>query len=193
MTRAKRSNLAAAGGLIALSCIGLGALAGTPPTQTGFTLTSTTFKDGGMLPQRVGFNDRSFNANCIGDNISPQLSWSRVPPGTKSFAITMVTAEVDDINMVVYGIPTSLGSLPEGALSKPSDSFIGGKNRFGQGTWRGMCTPAGASVHHYILKIIASDLDPAALPPGLTLPELQTRLKGHTTDAAVLVGLFTKP
>ena len=191
--RTKISKLAAAVGLTAVSCIGLAALAATPPRQSGFTLASTTFKDGGMLPQRVGYNDKSFNANCIGENVSPQLSWSRVPPGTKSFAITMVTAEVDDINMVVYGIPASVNSLPEGALSKSSDSFVGGKNRFGQGTWRGMCTPAGATAHHYIIKVIATDLEAGGLPPGLTLAELQTRLKGHTKDAAVLIGMFTKP
>jgi hypothetical protein len=31
------------------------------------------------------------------------------------------------------------------------------------------------------------------LPPGLTLPELQAKLNGHTKGAAGLVGLFVKP
>ena len=33
------------------------------------------------------------NPNCVGENISPQLSWSNVPAGTKSFAILLVDPE----------------------------------------------------------------------------------------------------
>ena len=42
-------------------------------------------------------------------------------------------------------------------------------------------------------KIIATDLDPKELPPGLTLPELEAKLNGHVKGAAGLVGLFVKP
>ena len=188
-----RTNLIAALGAIGLATWCMGADGATPPPQSGFAITSTTFKDGGMLPLRVGFTRESGNANCLGQNISPQLSWSHVPAGTRSYAVTMVTAEVDDINMVVYGIPAELSSLEEGELSKPSSNYVGGKNRFGQGTWRGMCSPAGAAPHHYVIKVIATDLDPKELPPGLTLAELQERLKGHFKDAAVLVGLSVHP
>jgi hypothetical protein len=41
--------------------------------------------------------------------------------------------------------------------------------------------------------IISTDLDPKALPAGLTLPELQEKLNGHVKGAAGLVGLFVKP
>jgi phosphatidylethanolamine-binding protein (PEBP) family uncharacterized protein len=33
------------------------------------------------------------NANCVGENISPQFSWSNVPDGTKSFAFLMIDPE----------------------------------------------------------------------------------------------------
>jgi phosphatidylethanolamine-binding protein (PEBP) family uncharacterized protein len=79
-------------------------------------------------------------------------------------------------------------SLAEGELSKASDNYVGGKNRFGQGTWRGMCSPSGASAHHYLIKIMATDLDPKELPPGLTSEELQQRIKGHVKDSAALIG-----
>ena len=42
-------------------------------------------------------------------------------------------------------------------------------------------------------QIIATDLEPKELAPGLTLPELQTKLTGKTKGAAGLVGLFVKP
>src|SRR5262249_21292263 len=38
-----------------------------------FTLTSTTFKDGQMMPRKVA-NNLSTNPNCVGQNVSPQLA-----------------------------------------------------------------------------------------------------------------------
>src|ERR1700716_1803900 len=48
-----------------------------------FTLTSTTFKDGTMLPKKVANSTANVptNPNCVGDNVSPQLSWTGVPDG----------------------------------------------------------------------------------------------------------------
>jgi hypothetical protein len=41
--------------------------------------------------------------------------------------------------------------------------------------------------------VIATDLEPGALPAGLTRDELQEKLKGHAKAAAGLVGLFGRP
>src|SRR2546428_5974031 len=46
-----------------------------------FTLTSTTFKDGQMMPRKVA-NNLSANPNCVGENVSPQLSCTVVPDWT---------------------------------------------------------------------------------------------------------------
>jgi hypothetical protein len=43
-----------------------------------------------------------------------------------------------------------------------------------------------------MFKVIATDLDPKTLAPGLTLLELQAKLQGHAKGVAGLVGLFTK-
>ena len=48
-------------------------------------------------------------------------------------------------------------------------------------------------MHHYTFTLIATDLDPKALPPGLTRDELLAKLQGHTKGAAGLVGLFGRP
>ncbi len=52
--------------------------------------------------------------------------------------------------------------------------------------------PPGAP-HHYNFTLIATDLDPKELPPGLTRDELLAKLVGHGKDAAGLVGLFRYP
>src|SRR3954463_9373587 len=164
-----------------------------------FTLTSQTFKDGTLMPAKVANMNQpgaTPNPNCVGQNVSPQLSWSGAPDGTKSFAITMVDPEgrggLGVFHWVAYGIPANVTSFAEGEVSKPSDKYVGGKSTQGVGNFSGPCTPPG-SPHHYTFKVIATDLDPKELPPGLTLPELEAKLSGHVKGAAGLVGLFVKP
>jgi len=55
--------------------------------QGVFTITSPSFKDGERLATKMAGNNKQ-NANCVGDNVSPALSWSNPPAGTKSFAVT---------------------------------------------------------------------------------------------------------
>src|ERR1700694_5111300 len=159
--------------LLVLSAIVL-AWAGSAIAADPFTLTSTTFKDGQLMPRKVA-NTSPTNANCGGENVSPQLSWTGVPDGTKSFAILMEDPEgrggAGVHHWVAYGIPASVTSFAEGEVSKASDKYVGGKSTQGVGNFSGPCTPPGTP-HHYTFKVIATDLDPKELPPRLTLPEL---------------------
>ncbi len=133
----------------------------------------------------------------MGENTSPPLVWSNVPAGTTSFALVMTDPEgrgglgVD--HWVAYGIPASVTGFAEGETSKPSDKFVGGKGTAGLNVYAGPCTPPGTTPHHYTLVLIATDLDPKALPPGLTRAELFQKLEGHAKGAAGLVGLFKNP
>ena len=160
-----------------------------------FMLTSSAFKDGTPL-QKKNAGDRKDNANCVGENISPPLSWSNPPEGTKSFALIMVDAEgrggTGFIHWVAYGIPASVTGFAEGEVSKPSDKYVGGKGSAGLGTYQGPCTPRGAP-HHYTFTLIATDLDPKELSPGLTREELFAKLAGHTKGVTGLIGLFGSP
>ena len=179
----------AAGVALAASCVAGAASA------ADFTLTSQNFQDGTLMPKRVA-NKNPANANCVGDNVSPQLSWSGAPDGTKSFALTMVDPEgrggLGVFHWVAYGIPADVTSFAEGEVSKDSPKYVGGKSTQGVGSYSGPCTPPG-SPHHYTFLVTATDLDPKELPAGLTLPELQGKLAGHAKGAAGLVGLFKNP
>jgi len=170
-----------------------------------FTLTSTTFKDGTMMPRKVANSTANApnNPNCVGENVSPQLSWTSIPDGTKSFAFLMIDPEgrggAGVNHWVAYGIPASVTSFAEGEISKPSDKYVGGKSTQGVGFFSGPCTPPGTSPHHYTFVVIATDLDPKELPPGLTKEELAAKLvppapaASHAKGSAGLVGLFVKP
>src|SRR5437016_12477623 len=177
------------------------AIAATARAADPFTLTSETFKDGQMMPRKVA-NNTANNPNCVGENVSPQLSWTGVPDGTKSFAILMEDPEgrggAGVHHWVAYGIPASVTSFAEGEVSKTSDKYIGGKSTQGVGNYSGPCTPPGTP-HHYTFVVIATDLDPKELAPGLTREEFLAKLvppapaMSHAKGTAGLVGLFVKP
>jgi Raf kinase inhibitor-like YbhB/YbcL family protein len=183
------------GNLAAAAALALAAWGGAANAAEPFTLTSETFKDGTLMPRKVA-NKNPQNPNCVGENVSPQLSWSGVPDATKSFALIMVDPEgrggLGVHHWVAYGIPANVTSFAEGEVSKESDKYVGGMSTQKVGYFSGPCTPPG-SPHHYTFVVIATDLDTKELPPGLTLPQLQEKLTGHTKGAAGLVGLFVKP
>ena len=157
-----------------------------------FTLKSSALKDNAALAKKYAGNDKS-NPNCVGENISPPLSWSNPPEGTKSFALLMYDPEgrlgLGVVHWVAYGIPASVSGFVEGEVSKPSSKFVGGKSTRGLPTYFGPCTPPG-DWHHYTFTLIATDLEPAALQPGMTRDELFAALAGHAKGAAGLVGRF---
>jgi Raf kinase inhibitor-like YbhB/YbcL family protein len=161
-----------------------------------FTLTSSTFKDGEMLQVKNAGNLKP-NPNCVGENISPPLAWTNVPKGTKSFVIHMFDPEgrggLGVVHWIAYGIPASVTSFTEGEVSKESSKYVGGKSSSGRPYYVGPCTPPGVGKHHYVFTLIATDLEPTALKPGLTAAEVFDALKGHAKGAAGLIGLFQKP
>src|SRR5271163_2325017 len=60
---------------------------------------------------------------CHGGNMSPELTWSGVPAGTKSFVITLFHGDVKDStsgwwHWVLYNVPGNVTSLPMGAGSE---------------------------------------------------------------------------
>jgi Raf kinase inhibitor-like YbhB/YbcL family protein len=158
-----------------------------------FTLTSASFKDGGMLQTKNAGNTKG-NANCVGENISPDLRWSNAPVGVKSFVLVASDWEgqggLGSHHLVAYGIAPSVTGFAEGELSKASDKFTGGKESSGTEMYRGPCPPAGTGMHHYLFNVIVTDLEPGALPAGLTRAELFDKLKGHAKGVAGIVALF---
>jgi phosphatidylethanolamine-binding protein (PEBP) family uncharacterized protein len=182
----------AGGAALAVSCINSIASGAEPRRVIQFALSSATFQDGGLVPPKLSYTKTAEFPDCFGENISPQLSWTNVRPGVRSFAL--VAHELEDppnVHLIVYGIPANISSLAEGELSKSSDKFVGGKNSRNMGTWRGMC-PVHGQKKHYEFEIRGTDLDPKALPPGLTSTELDAKLEGHTLGRAILVGRFDR-
>jgi Raf kinase inhibitor-like YbhB/YbcL family protein len=170
-----------------------------------FTLKSSTFDDGKIMPKKVANSatNTQNNPNCVGDNVSPEFSWSNVPEGTKSFVMLMTDPEgrggTGVVHWVAYGIPSSVTGFAEGEVSKPSDKYVGGKSTRGVGFYSGPCTPPNAMPHHYTFVLIGTDFDAKELPPGLTRDEVIAKIAPdngmpvHAKGDAGLVGLFVNP
>jgi Raf kinase inhibitor-like YbhB/YbcL family protein len=188
--------------LVAAATLTLGLLATAANAADIFSLTSKTFKDGTMMPKNAANSaaNAPTNPNCVGENVSPQFSWTGVPEGTKSFALTMFDPEgrapSGVSHWVAYGIPASVTGFAEGEVSKPSDKYVGGKSTQGVGFYSGPCTPPGTTPHHYTFVLIATDFDPKELPPSLTRDELIAKFgppPAHVKGSTGMVGLFVNP
>ena len=163
-----------------------------------FTLTSPAFKDSDVWPAKfAGADPERTNPPCPGQNVSPPLAWSNAPAKTKSFAILMFDPDGGNgtgaSHWIAYNIPAGKTKLEEGEASVSPKDFTGGKNNVGHDHYFGPCGPSGHALHHYVITVIATDLEPGTLKPGLTREELLAALKGHALAPASLVGRYTRP
>ncbi|MGD8318702.1 MAG: YbhB/YbcL family Raf kinase inhibitor-like protein [Myxococcales bacterium] len=74
---------------------------------------SDSFRDGDYLSAQYAFGKRSADGKIdLSDNENPHLSWSELPEGTKSIAITCVDSDVptkpDDVNQEGRVVPADL-------------------------------------------------------------------------------------
>jgi len=187
LQRSLRLGLLLAGAGLLSACAGLSG--SSPGTATGFTLSSPGRADNAMLAQPyAGKNPK--NPNCVGENLSPALAWTRAPAGTRSFAIVMDDqagrAGLGVNHWTAYGIAASVTGLAEGEASAPSSKLVMGKNTLDM-SYLGPCPPRGNAPQHYVYTLIATSLAPDALPPGLSKAELMEALKGKALGAASLV------
>ena len=67
-----------------LAALGLSLFGASAANAQSMSLTSTDLKEGATIA-----NEQVFKGfGCTGSNVSPALSWSGTPGGTKSFAVT---------------------------------------------------------------------------------------------------------
>ena len=88
--------------------------AGTVPA---LTVTSSSFPDNGMIPSKF---------TCDGGDVSPQLSISTPPAGTKSLAWIVDDPDApmgNFVHWVSFNLPPGLRDLPEGACQAAGRSL----------------------------------------------------------------------
>ena len=130
-----------------------------------FALTSASFRAYAPIPRAY---------TCSGRNTSPPLRWTAPPPGTSSFAVSMMDTDAHFRHWLGWGIPASARSLAAGRRPPYEE-----KNSFGRRDYDGPCPPPG-SPHHYLFRVYALD---AAVGPPFT---------GHVLAVARLEGTFAR-
>jgi Raf kinase inhibitor-like YbhB/YbcL family protein len=158
-----------------------------PPPPTPMSLTSSSFTDGGIIPDKY----TGVNATPV----SPALAWDNAPAGTVSFTLIMHDPDntpqkhiADTLHWMMFNIPAATHALAEGqpAVAQLPDGSIQGKTRV-----VGFMGPGarGNVYHHYTLELFALDtkLD---LGPDATRDDVQKAMDGHILGKAVDEGRF---
>jgi len=127
-----------------------------------FDLKSTDLTEGGTLK----IDQVSNIFGCKGGNISPEMSWSDPPEGTKSFAVTLYDPDAPTgsgfWHWSAFDIPASVMSLPRGAASSMPAGTLQSKGDAGITGYTGACPPPGPP-HRYILTVKALKVEKLGL------------------------------
>jgi Raf kinase inhibitor-like YbhB/YbcL family protein len=145
---------------------------------TDFLLTSAAFTDEESISRRH---------TCDGADLSPPLSWTAPPEGSRSLALILDDPEAPAgrfIHWLAWGIAPGAGGLAEG-----DPAPLEGRNDFGTVGYRGPCPPRGHGSHRYRFRLhaVAGELELAA---GADVAELEQALSGNVLAVAELVGVY---
>lgn len=125
---------------------------GLPSGIKHFSLTSTDLQANRPIPQQFW--------GCTGTGVSPELSWSGAPAGTRSYAVTIFDADAPTgsgfWHWVAWDVPAGTTALPTGAVL-PAGAVNGTNDGGGLG-YTGPCPPQGDITHHYRITVVALDV-----------------------------------
>ncbi|CUT18204.1 MULTISPECIES: YbhB/YbcL family Raf kinase inhibitor-like protein [Candidatus Ichthyocystis] len=135
---------------------------------------------------------------CHGGNLSPQLSWSYEPVGTKSFAITVYDPDAPTISgwwhWLLVDIPPSVHNVDTGASSLgklPKGSFEI-RNDYGLKNFGGPCPPSGEKRHRYIFTVWALKVSKLPIKKDSTAAMAGFSLVSNSIGKAELVPFYRR-
>jgi len=148
-------------------------------------VSSPAFDEGGSIPAKH---------TGEGEDTSPQLDWTNVPDGTRSFAVICHDPDapvVKDggygfVHWVLYNVPGGTTSLPEGTADGTT-----GPSDFGKPGYGGPMPPEGHGTHRYFFWVLALGRD-ADLKPGLTLRQLLETVESDVLGMNRLLGTYER-
>ena len=163
---------------------------------TAFEIRSPAFASGDIIPKKY---------TCDGLDISPPLSWTEPPAGTKSLTLSMDDPDAPVgtwVHWVLYNLPAATHELSEGIPTTETlaDGARQGTNDFRKIGYGGPCPPPGP-VHRYFFKLYALDTELkllygmdylSSLAPKGTKEHLEAAMAGHILAQAELIGRYSR-
>jgi Raf kinase inhibitor-like YbhB/YbcL family protein len=153
------------------------------------SLRSPAFSPDGEIPRRY---------TCDGDEVSPPLEWSGVPPSAKSLTLLVDDPDAPDpkgptrvfVHWVLYDLPPTTTGLPEGVSDKdlPVGAHLGLNDNMRRG-FSGPCPPVGR--HRYFFKLYALDTVLPDLGPA-TKAHVEAAMRGHVLEHVELIGTYAR-
>ena len=180
--------------LLVLAGATAAAAQGNAPAR--LTVTSPDIKPNARLAEKQVFK----GMGCNGSNVSPAISWSGAPAGTKSFAVTAYDPDAPTgsgwWHWVIFNIPATAKGLPEGAGDPakrlaPAGSAQGNTD-FGTPGYGGPCPPPGHGVHHYIFTVFALKTDKIEVPANATAAMVGFNLNANALAKGTLTGTYSR-
>ena len=156
------------------------------------TLTSPSFQDGGIIPDKY--------TQIVPNFVSPALEWTKPPAGTGSFVLIMHDPDValskngDDVtHWVAFNIPATAHGLPEGVATtdRLPDGTVQTKNIAGKVGYLGPGAPPNGPYHHYTFELYALDAK-LSLGPDASRADVLKAMNGHILAKAVNSGRARK-
>jgi len=148
-------------------------------------ITTSAFVPGGKIPGKY---------TCDELDVSPPLTWTSVPEGTKTFALICDDPDAPMgtwVHWVLFNLPADIQELPEN-IPPERELESGGKqgmNDFRKIGYGGPCPPGGT--HRYYFKLYALDTE-LDLEVGATKRELLKAMEGHILAEGQLMGRYER-
>lgn len=161
------------------------------PAFPAFTLTSADLEDGAPMPPLYA---------GVGDNISPQLSWSGFPAHTRGFTLNCFDPDAPTPagywHWTVIDLDAETTSLQRGAgtsdLALPGDAHHV-RNDSNTLSYTGAAPPPGDRPHRYIFAVHALDVPSLGLnPQEATATAVAFQTLFHTIARARLTVTFRR-
>lgn len=129
-----------------------------------------------------------------GRNVSPDLTWSDAPEGTKSFAITCYDPDAPTgsgwWHWLAIDIPADVTSIGEGEpLPDPTREWV---NDYGYDGWGGPYPPPGPA-HHYEFTVWALPSEKLDVEDDASSAWTRMVLMGEALGKASFVATFANP
>jgi Raf kinase inhibitor-like YbhB/YbcL family protein len=131
-----------------------------------------------------------------GQNISPPFTWTDIPAGTKSFALTIIDSHPSAhgfVHWLVVNMSGNARGLQEAAsqsLHKLPEGSVELRNGFGVMGYGGPSLQRSAGMHEMIVTLYALNQRELAIGPISPLNQFQVEIKGKVLATAILTAAF---